>query len=529
MPETIEAGQFAGSLSVADLAIVVGAIALLFVIAFITGRRESDTRDFFLGKRQMPMIIACLSFVATEVSAVTITANPATGYSENLQYLQFFIGSAASKIFVAFLFLPLFYRHDCTSIYEFLRARFGPSTQLAGSIFFFITRLIGSGVRLYAACMAVAIVFGGKGDGTDSSLALTLAAFTLGSILLIGFGGIKAVVWTGAYQTCVFYVAGGAVAVYLFASVTGGWAQILQIAGEAKRLNVFEFGGGLNSPTSFWAGTANAFFIGLAVFGTDQELVQRLLTVETRRSSQKAILSTILAALPILVVYLGIGTLLYVFYHQPGHPAPAIEAKKIFPYFITTDLPHGLRGLILAAIILASIDSPLSSLSSSFVSDIYRRIIRPAAAEHHYLWVSRCAVVGFGLLLALIAYACIPVSSVLWLAFQVVSITGGSMLGVFLLGMLTSRGTSRGNVAAMITNAVAMLALLILAKFSWPELLWTFGAAADRPPAGQTPIVPLAWSWLIVIGTLLTMALGLAFGPARTPATDGEVHSPRAS
>ena len=134
-------------------------LAVLLFIAYIAGKKETDTADFFLGKRHVPMIIACLSFVATEVSAVTLISVPAVGYSENWQYLQFFVGSAAARIFVAFLFIPVFYHHNCTSIYEFLRHRFGSQTQCAGSIFFFITRLIGSGVRLYAACLAISFIY----------------------------------------------------------------------------------------------------------------------------------------------------------------------------------------------------------------------------------------------------------------------------------------------------------------------------------------------------------------------------------
>src|SRR4030043_1596004 len=185
-----------------DLLVVGSAITLLFVISYIFGREEKDTRDFFVGGRKVPSIIACLSFVATEVSAITIIGVPATAYSENWEYLQFFIGSAAARIAVAFLFIPVFYKYNCTSIYEFHRHRFGPETQYAGSIFFFITRLISSGVRLYAACLGIGIFLGWN-------LAQTLLVFTIVSIIFISFGGVKAVVWAGAYQTTIFFLAGG--------------------------------------------------------------------------------------------------------------------------------------------------------------------------------------------------------------------------------------------------------------------------------------------------------------------------------
>ena len=160
MNEFAPVQHLTGYLSGIDFLIVGIAILVLFVISYIFGRREKDTNDFFLGGRKVPTFVACLSFVATEVSALTIVGVPATAYSENWEYLQFFVGSAAARILVAFLFIPVFYKYNCTSIYEFLRHRFGPETQYAGSIFFFITRLIASGVRLYAACMGIGIILG---------------------------------------------------------------------------------------------------------------------------------------------------------------------------------------------------------------------------------------------------------------------------------------------------------------------------------------------------------------------------------
>ncbi|MDD5135469.1 MAG: hypothetical protein PHP01_08680, partial [Phycisphaerae bacterium] len=274
MSETVPVQYLSGYLSGMDLLIVGIAVFILFVISYLSGRKENDTNDFFLGGRKIPSIVACLSFVATEVSALTIVGVPATAYSENWEYLQFFIGSAAARILVAFLFVPAFYKYNCTSIYEFLKHRFGPQTQYAGSFFFFITRLIASGVRLYAACLGIGIILGWN-------LPQTLLVFTAVSIVFIAFGGIKAVVWAGAYQTIIFFSAGIALLIYLYLHISGGLGTAWQIANDAGRLSVFNFDFNLNDPTTFWAGTANAFFIGLAVFGTDQELMQRILTVET--------------------------------------------------------------------------------------------------------------------------------------------------------------------------------------------------------------------------------------------------------
>ncbi len=476
-------------LSGIDFLIVCIAVLLVFVISYIFGRREKDTTDFFLGSRKIPPIVASLSFVATEISALTIVGVPATAYSENWQYLQFFIGFSAAKIAVAFLFIPVFYKYNCTSIYEFLRYRFGPESQYAGSIFFFVTRLIAAGVRLYAACLGIGIILGWN-------LSQTLLAFTVVSIVFIAFGGVKAVVWTGAYQTIVFFSAAVALLVYLFLHINGGLSAVWQTAGEAGRLSVIKLDFNLNDPTTLWAGFANAFFLGLAVFGTDQELVQRLLTVKTGKESQKTIILTILTILPITCLYLAVGTLLYVFFRQnPNVPGPD-KVKEVLSYFTANFLPSGLKGLILSAIILASIDSPLSSLSSSFVTDIYRPLIKKNATEKHYLLISRTGVVVFGVILAIIALACEPVENILWFAFEIFSLTGGAMLGVFLLGVLTKRKINIGNVVAMIITTLCMALLLLLC---------------------HNGFIKLAWSWLIVLGTAMMFSLGYIFSCFTVP------------
>ncbi len=474
------------ALSAADFAVLGVAVALLFVIAWFAGRREESTDDFLLGGRRVPSTVACLSFVATEISAVTVISVPAVAYSENWMYLQMFFGSAAARLFIAFLFIPVFYKHSCTTIYEFLKHRFGPETQYAGSLFFFITRLVGSGVRLYVACLAIKVVLG-------CSLEQAVLFFTLVSVAFIAFGGIKAVMWNGAYQAVMFYAAGLAVAGYLLSQIDGGLAAVWQMAGESRRLEWINTSLNFWDPKTVWAASLNAFFIGLSVFGTDQEFMQRMLTVRTRRASQNALVATILAGFPLLLLYLSVGTILFVFYQTHGGPPAIAKADEIMSYTVVHILPAGLRGLVLAAVILASIDSPLMSLSSSFVTDIYRPLLARNRSERHYLWVSRAGVGVFGIMLMALALGFAPIADKgLWLAFQVVSVTGGSTLGVFMLGILTRRRSNYANILAMVVGAMTCLSLLILSKGG---------------------VVQLGWTWLIVLGAVETFVLGWLLGP----------------
>jgi solute:Na+ symporter, SSS family len=476
-----------------DYVVVVASLALLVAIGVVFSRQQRDTVDFFLARRRVPWWAASLSFLATEVSAVTIISVPATAYGENWEYFQFFVGSSLAKFAVAFLFIPAFYRFDCTTIYEFLRHRFGQWTQVTASIFFFATRLAGSGVRLMAAALAVSILIGWP-------IAPTIALFTLVSIVYIATGGVKAIVWTNVFQALLFLVAGGVTLGFLVSQIDGGLGGVLSLAGEAGRLNVINWGPApgapdfwrrvFTEPNIFWVAILNGFVGSMAAFGTDHDLMQRLLTVETRRESQRTLVLTPLGTLATLVIYLGLGSALYAFY--ASHPGlPVSRPDEILPHFVQQVMPALLRGLMLSAIVLASIDSPLGSLAACFVTDLYRPLLVRGGSEQHYLLVSRISVVTFGIVLGVIAYWFSFFDKILWLAFKIAGVTFGSLLGVFLLGLATRRPIADGaNVAAMILMAGVNLALLSLSEMK---------------------ILPLAWSWLVICGTAGTMLLASGF------------------
>jgi len=490
-------------LNAVDLGVLAAGILTLFIVAYVFGKEEKDTQDFFLARRHIPGWAACLSFIATEISALTIVGVPATAFRENWQYLQFFIGSALARLTIAFLFIPAFYQYRCVTIYEFLRYRFSPNTQVTASLFFFITRLVAAAVRLYAASLAVAVILGWD-------LKSAILFFSAVSIAYIGFGGIKAVVWTNVVQALSFIGAGLACLAFLYTLIPGGLPQAWQVAAKGGKLSLINLSGSLADPTTLWIATLNGLFGSLAAFGTDHELMQRLLTVETRRASQRTMIGTIFLGLPVTSLFLSIGTLLYVFYSiNPALPLPD-NTDKILSHFVVHQMPNGLKGLMLTAIVMASIDSPLASLTASFVTDIYRPVLRPGRTEKHYLAVSRAAIVVFGLLLALMAWSCRSFEGMLWFAFKINVVTAGSLLGIFLLGLLTQRRSNRANTLAMVASALAMGVLLVLS---------------------EKKVIGLGWSWLIVLGTLSTFGLAWMLGPfldysKRSPA-DAPAQAPR--
>jgi SSS family transporter len=494
---------FAGgtNLTIVDGLVVGGFLALMFWIGWWFGRDEKSTDDFFLGGRKIPIWVACLSFVATEISAMTIIGVPATGFRENWNYAQFFIGSAASKVAVAFLFLPAFYQYNSTTIYEFLRHRFGPATQYTATCFFFTTRLLASGVRLMAACLAVSVLLGWH-------LVPTIALFSIVGVLYIGYGGIKAVVWTNTLQAFAFLLAGFATVSFILWRID--LIPLWNTAWDAGRLDFWHFTPSagmswLQDPNIIWVAIFNGFFGSMAAFGTDHEMMQKLLTVETRAASQRTLIWSILGSFVVLVLFLFVGTSLFSFYQlNPGYALPE-KLDKIFPHFASTVMPSGLRGLVLAAIVMASIDSPLSSLTAVFVTDIYRPLFKPDAPQKHYLFVSRVAIVIFAFLLACIAWYFSQFDKILWLAFKIGGVTFGSLLGVFLFGMLSKKPANYSNVAAMILMAVINATLLILS---------------------EKKIFPLGWSWLVVLGTFGTWGMASFFSKfEKADRAEGAIHA----
>src|SRR5256712_3017766 len=213
-----------------DYAVLAGSLIVLLAIGVSFTRQQRDTVDFFLARRQVPWWAACLSFLATEVSAVTIISVPATAYSENWEYAQFFVGSSLAKLAVAFLFIPAFYRHNVTTIYEFLRDRFGRATQVTGSLFFFLTRLTGSGARLTATAIAVSLLVGWR---IETTIVVTVVV----SIAYIATGGVSAVVWTNVFQALMFLRAGALTLRFLLSPIDGGVAAIVQLDRKSTRLN----------------------------------------------------------------------------------------------------------------------------------------------------------------------------------------------------------------------------------------------------------------------------------------------------
>jgi Na+/proline symporter len=275
-------------------------------------------------------------------------------------------------------------------------------------------------------------------------------------------------------------------------------AAVVTAAGEAGRLSLVDWGPSpgepgflrrvLTDPNVVWLAVLGGFVSSLAAFGTDHDFMQRLLTVGSRRRSRQTLALTPLATLLTLAIYLGLGAALYTFYAQ-NPSLPVSRPEEILPHYVQQMLPAVLRGLVLSALVLASIDSPLGSLAASFVTDVYRPLLVKGRSERHYLVVARASVVLFGVLLGAIAYAFAFFDAIVWLALKIAGVTLGSLLGVFLLGLLSRRPVSDPAAAvAMLAMALVNLALLRVSETTW---------------------------WLVLLGAAGTVALALGIGRLR--------------
>ena len=519
-----------------------------FVIIFIglrMGRKEENLEDFALGGRQIPWWAVLASIIAAETSAGTFFGTPGEGFAlRNFTYIQLAFGTILARILVSYIFIKPYYDYKVFSIYEYLTARFGVGTKNAASAVFMFTRVLASGARLYVAAIALALAYEmirGVRPGQTETLFIYIGATVVIVVLTAiytTFGGIKAVVWTDLIQASIM-IGSALVAVgILYSSIPGGWHEIVQRHG-GFHLNDF-ITTGLNPARHGWAkwkgmfeieytifaGLIGSTFITMATHGTDQDMVQRMLTAPDIRRSRRSLILSGLADIPIALTFLSIGLLLWVYYQSHFDPALPKSPSETFCHFILYQMPLGLRGLLIAGIFataMGSLSTALNALATSFTRDWYETYVNPNATSADSLRAVRRATVGFAILMILVAsttsYFVIvrPGLRIIPIVIGIYGYTYGSVLGVFLAGMLTkSRGNNRGNIIAMICGFVVVTFLSGLPN----GLAKIFGTIAYKQP-DWLPVMEFPW-W-ICFGTIVTFLVAVLFRTGRQSGFVSEV------
>nr|MBP7322239.1 sodium:solute symporter [Deltaproteobacteria bacterium] len=502
------------SLSVLDWAVLALYSTAVFAIGFITGRKEKNAEDYFLAGRKMPWWAVMVSIYATALSALTFIGVPGVAFAGDFNYLQLGIGDFFGRLLIAWLLLTAYYRGKVMTVYEYLGKRFGPGSHSATTTLFIITRVLASAVRLAGCAIALGVVF-----SIPISVAIPLIALVAFSYTLVG--GIKAVIWTDMMQFLLVIITPAVVLSVIFHALPQGWSDFVAIGTAHEKFTVFHISF-TPGDSDYWLNFANpqsliaGFLLGccttLAVLGTDQDLVQRMLTCEKVRDSQKALIATALLNFPITLLFLVVGAALYVYYQvfPSGEVTSLVMQGKtdyVFPLFIKTVLAPGLRGLLIAGLIAAamsSIDSASNALASTAYVDIYRRYIRRNADGKHAVVISRWLVVGFTVLLALTSVLFSRSESILWVGFQIFGYTYGGMLGVFLLAVLTKR---RGHDLANVGILASSILVVLFLTADLNGLLEAVRSALLRPFG----VTVFAWPWAIVIGMVWTFGVGILF------------------
>ncbi|HZJ39207.1 MAG TPA: sodium:solute symporter [Chthoniobacterales bacterium] len=522
------------------LAIDIGVLLLyFFIIIFIglwMGRKEDNLEDFALGGRRIPWWAVLASIIAAETSAGTFFGAPGEGFAlRNFTYAQLAIGTILARILVSYIFIKPYYDYKVYSIYEYLTARFGVATKNAASAVFLFTRVLASGARLYVAAIALVLAYE-MITGTRPDPRQTLMIYIGACVVIVlltaiytTLGGIKAVVWTDFIQASIMMGSALVALGLLYSSIPGGWSEIVERHGGFGVSDFFTTG--LDSELSGWAkwkamfkieytifaGFIGSTFVTMATHGTDQDMVQRMLTAPDVRRSRRSLILSGLADIPIVFTFLSIGLLLWTYYQ--AHPDPTLpkSPNETFCHFILYEMPVGLRGLLIAGIFataMGSLSTALNALATSFTRDWYQSYINRNATQQQSLRAVRVATVGFSVLMIIVAsftsYIVVihPSVRIIPIVLGIYGYTYGPVLGIFLVGMFTSRhGNNMGNIIAMIIGFVAV-ALVSDLPNAIAGIIGGPGSILYHPP-NWLPIAEFPW-W-IFFGTIVTFFVALLF------------------
>lgn len=478
------------------------------------GGRQSDTKDYFQGGGQLPWWAVCFSIVATETSTLTVISVPSITYFGSAVFLQLTFGYILGRLLVSVYFLPKYFAGNLSTAYGFLGARFGDGMRASASVTFMVTRLLADGVRLFATAIPLKVIF--DSVGLELSYTQIIVGIGLITIVYTYIGGIKAVVWMDVVQL-ILYMGGAILAIFiLFGDTPANWWSD---AAEAGKTTVFDWGFAdgfsvwLTKPYTVISAVVAGAIFAMASHGTDQLIVQRVLSCRTLRDGQKALVTSGFIVMLQFAVFLFIGLQLWGYYGQQTLAELGLSrGDEIFPKFIIEGMPPGISGLLLAGILAAAmstLSSSLNSLASSSVIDLYERFKAGGVDPVQSLRVGRLFTLIWGVVFIGFAIQFEDnTSPVVELGLSIASFTYGGLLGVFLLGLLNARATQRSAILAFFVTIVTMVLIIFGVWYSATEGGWTFTFYPDAAEKSARGLAGIGWPWYTAIGAALTLAVG---------------------
>ncbi|MBB6441135.1 SSS family solute:Na+ symporter [Phycisphaera mikurensis] len=485
----------AATLPAIDL-VVIGAYFLAtaaFAVWF--GRRNADTEGYFLGGRNVPGWAVGLSLIGTSISSISFIALPAAAFALDWRLLVANYAVIIGMLVAVFVFVPLFRALPYTTAYEFLEARLGRFSRLYCALTVMLFQLLRIGTVLFLVSVTISVLL-------DVPIVWVIVLGGLFILLYTVFGGIEVVIWTDVVQTFVLW--GGAIVIfgYIAFEMPDGLGGGLSRAWHADKFSVGSFGWNLQERT-FWTLLFVGTFDAIANNCSNQTVVQRYIAASSKREAQKAVWISLLLSIPTWTFFYLVGTLLWSFYNALPDPGlAAMTPEEIVPHFTLHYLPVGVTGLIVAAIIAASmssLDSSINAVSTIGTTDVLRRYLTPGATEKQFLLYAKLlsAAAGAAMIGIALVIATLEMESVVDLTRRIASIFGGVVGGIFLLAIFVPR--------------VGPKALLLALPIAVGVKVWYGVVLAGWLPASWQIPVHTYWVGVVSNVTLMVVAYALSF------------------
>jgi SSS family solute:Na+ symporter len=493
--------------STLDWAVFIAYFLLLAITSIVLSQvKVKSTRDYFVGGNSVPMFAVAISVLATSQSAATFLGGPEYSYGKDLTFIGFYVSAFIAVFIVAKVLIPRFYAIEAVTVYELLEKRYGSRAKRHAGIMFLIGRLFASGARLYIGALAISMIL--FLDIEAPHVALSIAILMFAALAYAYFGGVKSVIFSDIIQAITYIGAGVAVLVFLYIDLNIPFTTMVETLQSSDKLKVVDFS--LSGGFSVWALLGGWLLLNIAAYGLDQDMTQRALSCKNVKEAQRSMLWSIYLTIPVALLFLAIGLLLYLFYHHAdlsmvsGRVVQEFQGEKItiFMYYILHEMPEGLRGLVTVGAVaaaLSSSNSVLSAMASVAVEDIYKpwRQKQGTFDETHFIKAGRKAVLLFALLLSVMAmvsyywqqYSELPLLS---FALGVMAFAYAGLLGVYGAALFTTRGNDKSVLWAFVTG---FMTVLLLQPYVLGDMLATLLG------------FQVGFAWQIVLGTLVSFGV----------------------
>lgn len=486
-----------GLLNLLDLIVIIGYLAGITWIGARFYRRNANMQEYLLGGQGMKWLPVALSILAADTSAISYLGVPAWSFQQNMRLNQNILTYLLAIPIVIFLFLPVYSRRNLFTAYQYLENRFDLRVRLLASFFFLVIRGAHVAVVIYAPALMMAELMGVPLNVSILVMGVLTAFYTT-------MGGMKGVIWTDAIQVATVLVGFTTVAIAVLAQIPGGFAEVWQTGLAHQKFELVDFSLNLNRVDNSWAILVGGTILAVQAMSTDQAVLQKYFTTKSARETSKSLLFYGAVIVPLITLLSILGVILFVFYaSRPELRATLQNPDAVVPHFAAKVLPHGLAGLVVASIFagsMSTVSASLNSLATSTVVDVYKSLIRKDSSDRHYTLASRCATCLWGALATAGAFYAERLGALINAFAKIQSLMGGIILGVFLLGILSSRTSSSGVIVASVLGLVTVLYVFVFTSISlfWYCVigclttffigwLWSLVKPAENPAAAATP------------------------------------------